>query len=223
MGLFGPPWDMFMTRLPGVDDWSLLTFKPPPTTICCGCCCCCSPGGRPLDDRTCIAQDAAESWSCDTQLSIHIHTHIMHWDNVLESFTHSSKWRKESIMRHNYRYAHTVHEHARREWCMCLRVLLPVQDRLSSTSSTTSTWMVHVFTCFASSTGQVKQVSKSLTIQARDCRLLHVYPWSPRLRGIIQLSRIGNVLRNIWLILESLQFGVRPNRLHHSLVHHVYK
>ena len=26
-----------------------------------------------------------------------------------------------------------------REWCMCLRVLLPVQDRLSSTSSTTST------------------------------------------------------------------------------------
>ena len=23
------------------------------------------------------------------------------------------------------------------------------------------------------------------------------YPWSPRLRGIIQLSRIGNVLRNI--------------------------
>ena len=37
----------------------------------------------------------------------------MHWDNVLESFTHSSKWRKESIMRHNYRYAHTVHEHAR--------------------------------------------------------------------------------------------------------------
>ena len=32
------------------------------------------------------------------------------------------------------------------------------------------------------------------------------YPWSPRLRGIIQLSRIGNVLRKIWLILESLQF-----------------
>ena len=23
------------------------------------------------------------------------------------------------------------------------------------------------------------------------------YPWSPRLRGIIQLSRIGNVLRNL--------------------------
>ena len=45
------------------------------------------------------------------------------------------------------------------------------------------------------------------------------YPWSPRLRGIIQLSRIGNVLRNIilWLILKSLQFGFRPNRLHHSL------
>ena len=30
--------------------------------------------------------------------------------------------------------------------------------------------MVHVF---AFSTGQVEQVSKSLTIQARDCRLLH--------------------------------------------------
>ena len=25
------------------------------------------------------------------------------------------------------------------------------------------------------------------------------YPWSPRLRGIIQLSRIGNVLRNIMI------------------------
>ena len=49
------------------------------------------------------------------------------------------------------------------------------------------------------------------------------YPWSPRLRGIIQLSRIGNVLQNIWLILVSLQFGVRSNRLHHSLVHHVCK
>ena len=49
------------------------------------------------------------------------------------------------------------------------------------------------------------------------------FPWSPTLRGIIQFSRIGNVLRNISLILESLQFGVRPNRLHHSLVHHVYK
>ena len=46
------------------------------------------------------------------------------------------------------------------------------------------------------------------------------YPWSPRLRGIIQLSRTGNVLRIIWLIL---QFGVRPNRLHHSLVHNVCK
>ena len=32
----------------------------------------------------------------------------------------------------------------------------------------TSTWMVHVFTCFALSTGQVEQFSKSLTIQARD-------------------------------------------------------
>ena len=27
--------------------------------------------------------------------------------------------------------------------------------------------------------------------------VLHLYPWSPRLRGIIQLSCIGNVLRNI--------------------------
>ena len=42
------------------------------------------------------------------------------------------------------------------------------------------------------------------------------YPWSPRLRGIIQLSRIGKVLRNIWLTLESLQIGVRPSRLQHS-------
>ena len=54
----------------------------------------------------------------------------------------------------------------------------------------------------------------------------YTFPLSPRLRGIIQLSRIGNVLRNI-LILESLHFGVIPNRLHHSLLvqdgHHVYK
>ena len=42
-------------------------------------------------------------------------------------------------------------------------------------------------------------------------------------RHIIQLSSIENVLRNIWLTLESLQFGVRPNRDHHCLVHHVYK
>ena len=34
--------------------------------------------------------------------------------------------------------------------------------------------------------------------------------------------RIGNVLRNKSLILQSLQFGVRPKRLHHSLVHDVY-
>ena len=27
--------------------------------------------------------------------------------------------------------------------------------------------------------------------------VVHPYPWSPRFRGIIQLSRIGNVLRNI--------------------------
>ena len=44
------------------------------------------------------------------------------------------------------------------------------------------------------------------------------YPWSPRLRGIIQLSRIGNVLRNIWLTLESLQIGIWPSRFQHSLV-----
>ena len=49
------------------------------------------------------------------------------------------------------------------------------------------------------------------------------YHWSRRLRGITQLSRIGNVLRNISLILESLQCGVIPNRLRNSLVHNVYK
>ena len=46
-----------------------------------------------------------------------------------------------------------------------------------------------------------------------------LFPWSPRLRGIIQLWRIGNVLRKIWLTLESLQIGVRPSRLHYSLAH----
>ena len=39
------------------------------------------------------------------------------------------------------------------------------------------------------------------------------YPWSPRLRGIIQLSRIGNVLRNIWFNPESLQFGSRTKQI----------
>ena len=40
---------------------------------------------------------------------------------------------------------------------------------------------------------------------------------------LVPLSCIGNVLRNISLTLESLQIGVRPSRLQHSLVHHVYK
>ena len=46
---------------------------------------------------------------------------------------------------------------------------------------------------------------------------------TPGLLGLGELSRIGNVLRNKFLTLESLQFGVRTNRLHHSLLHHVYK
>ena len=49
--------------------------------------------------------------------------------------------------------------------------------------------------------------------------VVHLSP----LNGIIQLSRIGNVLRNISLTRESLENGLRPSRLQHSLVHHVYK
>ena len=43
------------------------------------------------------------------------------------------------------------------------------------------------------------------------------YPWTPRLRGIIQLSRIGNVLRNIWLAIESLEIVVRLSLLRQVL------
>ena len=42
--------------------------------------------------------------------------------------------------------------------------------------------------------------------------VVHLTPWSTRLRGIIQLSRIGNVLGKIWLSLESLPIGVRKSR-----------
>ena len=45
---------------------------------------------------------------------------------------------------------------------------------------------------------------------------------TPGLLGLRVLFK-GNVLRNISLTLESLHFGVRPNRSHHSLLHHVYK
>ena len=45
---------------------------------------------------------------------------------------------------------------------------------------------------------------------------------TPGLLGLVVLFK-GNVLRNIRFILESLQFGVRTNRLNHSLVLNVYK
>ena len=41
--------------------------------------------------------------------------------------------------------------------------------------------------------------------------------------GLLGLGVIINCGRNISLTLESLQTGLRPSRLQHSLVHQVYK
>ena len=49
--------------------------------------------------------------------------------------------------------------------------------------------------------------------------------FTPALLGLVVLCSYHalNVLRNISLTIESLQIEVRPSRLEHSLVHHVYK
>ena len=56
-------------------------------------------------------------------------------------------------------------------------------------------------------------VSVKIVIQKTSPQIIHTLGYYSK----------GNIMQNIWLILEYLQFGVWPNRLHHSLVHHVYK
>ena len=59
-----------------------------------------------------------------------------------------------------------------------------INTRISAVLSTTK--LIAPFSC----TPRVQEVHTRVEVVKN-------YPWSPRLRGIIQLSRIGNVLRNI--------------------------
>ena len=52
--------------------------------------------------------------------------------------------------------------------------------------------------------------------------IVHLTPGLLGLRVLFK-CHIINVLRNILLTLDSLQFGVQPSRLKHSLVHQVNK
>ena len=86
-----------------------------------------------------------------------------------------------------------------------------------------------------STTKEIAQFSCTTCVQEVHTKA-EVVQLTPGVLGLgvnTQLSRIGNVLRNIWLTLESLHFGVRliigslqivlrPSRLHNSPVHHVY-
>ena len=59
-----------------------------------------------------------------------------------------------------------------------------INPRISADWSTTK--RIAAFSC----TSRVQEVDTK-------AEFVHLTPWSPRLRGIIQLSRIGNVLRNM--------------------------
>ena len=65
-----------------------------------------------------------------------------------------------------------------------LRNIIMINHRLSEVWSTTKP--IAAFSC----TPRVQEVHTKAEV-------VTPYPWSPRLRGIIQLSGIGNVLRNI--------------------------
>ena len=47
---------------------------------------------------------------------------------------------------------------------------------------------------------------------ANLCNSMQPYPWSPRLRGINQLSRIGNILRNIIMINHKISAVSSTNK-----------
>ena len=83
-----------------------------------------------------------------------------------------------------------------REWCMCLHALLSVQDRLPNVFHYTQVNGAWIYILCSLSTGQVEQVSKSLTIQARD----HIYmvsTWCVSAQAATQVLLLLSVFNHI--------------------------